>query len=112
MQAGARHSMSLRRRLSGMFVVVAAIVSFAIVPATAHAAPLDSVEEGAATAVAPAQKAADVVRAIDSAAGAGQTPAARPVPGADTSAPRPDGGAVQQTVVPIAGATEVAVPAA
>jgi len=112
MQAGARHSMSLRRRLSGTFLVVAALVCGAIVPATAQAAVLDPVQPAVETAISTAPKAADAVRAVESVAGAGQTPPARPVPPADTPAPRPDGGAVQQTVTPVAAATGAATPAA
>ncbi|HEX5831338.1 MAG TPA: hypothetical protein VFY16_10185, partial [Gemmatimonadaceae bacterium] len=63
---------------------------------------LDSVQPAAETAISTAPKAADVVRTVESAAGAGRTPTARPVPPADPPAPRPDGGAVQQTVTPVA----------
>lgn len=97
--------MPLRRRLSGTLTVLAALACCAIVPATAQAALLDSVQPAAETAISTAPKAADVVHAVDSAVGTGQTPPARPVPLADTPAPRPDGGAVQQTVAPVAAAT-------
>ena len=86
----------------------------AIAPATAHAALLEAVDTGAATAV-PAQRAADVVRAVGSAAnagtgavtrpatGSGDAPA-RPLANAETpSAPGP--GAVDQVVAPVSAAT-------
>ena len=53
--------MPLRRRLSGTLVVLAALACCAIVPATAQAALLDSVQPAADTAISTAPKAADVV---------------------------------------------------
>ena len=104
--------MPLRRRLTGTLVAFATAACWAIAPGTADAALLDPVEAGAGTAAAPVQKAADVTRAIESAAGLGHTPAARPVPAPATPGPSPEQTAVQQTVAPIADATAAAVPAA
>ena len=82
--------------------MVVALVCWAIVPGSAHAALLDStVQSTVEAAPQPVQKAAqDVVGA------------ARPAAGSEPAAPAPnaDGGAVQQTVAPIAGTTGAAVP--
>lgn len=82
--------------------MLVALGCWAIVPASAHAALLDStVQSTVEAAPQPVQKAAqDVVGA------------ARPAAGSEPAAPAPhaDGGAVQQTVAPIAGTTGTAVP--
>ena len=82
--------------------MLVALACWAIVPASAHAALLDStVQSTVEAAPQPVQKAAqDVVGA------------ARPAAGSEPAAPAPhaDGGAVQQTVAPIAGTTGAAVP--
>jgi hypothetical protein len=104
MQAGAKHPMSLRRRLSGTLAVLAVLACAAIVPASAQGALVDVAQPALDTAAPTAQNAADVVRAVESAAGAGKAPAA-PVPAADKRPPRPDGDTVQQTVAPIAPPT-------
>ena len=82
--------------------MLVALACWAVVPASAHAALLDStVQSTVEAAPQPVQKAAqDVVGAARPAAGSG--PAA--------PAPHTDGGAVQQTVAPIAGTTGAAVP--
>jgi hypothetical protein len=102
MQAGARHPMPLRRLLSRTLLVLVAIGCWAIAPASARAALLDStVQSTVEAAPQPVQKATqDVVGA------------ARPAAGSEPAAPAPhaDGGAVQQTVAPIAGTTGAAVP--
>ena len=82
--------------------MVVALACWATVPASAHAALLDStVQTTVEAAPQPVQKVAqDVVGA------------ARPAAGSEPAAPAPhaDGGAVQQTVAPIAGTTGTAVP--
>lgn len=82
--------------------MLVAIGCWAIAPASAQAAVLDSTVQSTVEAVAqPVQTAAqDVVGA------------ARPAAGSEPAAPAPhaDGGAVQQTVAPIAGTTGAAVP--
>jgi hypothetical protein len=94
--------MPLRRLLSRTLLVLVAIGCWAIAPASAHAALLDSTVQSTVEAVPqPVQKPAqDVVGA------------ARPAAGSEPAAPAPhaDGGAVQQTVAPIAGTTGAAVP--
>jgi trimeric autotransporter adhesin len=82
--------------------VLVAIGCWAIAPASAHAALLDSTVQSTVEAVPqPVQKAAQEV-----------VGAARPAAGSEPAAPAPhaDGGAVQQTVAPIAGTTGAAVP--
>jgi hypothetical protein len=94
--------MPLRRLLSRTLLVLVAIGCWAIAPASARAALLDStVQSTVEAAPQPVQKATqDVVGA------------ARPAAGSEPAAPAPhaDGGAVQQTVAPIAGTTGAAVP--
>jgi hypothetical protein len=94
--------MPLRRLLSGTLLVFASLVCWALVPASADAALLGSTLESAVEA-APQP----VHRATEDVAGA-----ARPATGPEPAAPPPDadGGAVQQTVAPIAGTTGTAAP--
>ena len=84
--------------------MLVAIGCWAIAPASAQAAVLDSTVQSTVEAVPqPVQQAAqDVVGA------------ARPAAGSEPAAPAPhaDGGAVQQTVAPIAGTTGAAVSSA
>ena len=82
--------------------MLVALGCWVILPASAHAALLDSTVQSAVEAAPqPVQQAAqDVVGA------------ARPAAGSEPAPPAPDadGGAVQQTVAPIAGTTGAAVP--
>ena len=94
--------MPLRRLLSRTLLAFVAIGCWAIAPASAHAALLDStVQSTVDAAPQPVQKATQDVAG-----------AARPAAGSEPAAPAPhaDGGAVQQTVAPIAGTTGAAVP--
>jgi hypothetical protein len=94
--------MPLRRHLSRRLLVLASLVCWAVVPASAEAALLDTTVESAVEAAPqPLQMAAENV-----------VGAARPAAGTEPAAPAPqaDGGAVQQTVAPIAGTTGTAVP--
>jgi hypothetical protein len=100
MEAGASHSMALRRHLSRTLLVLASLACWAVVPASADAALLDTVDSTVAPVAPPVQTTAqDVVDAVQPAVSAGTTPA-----------PEADGGAVQQAVAPIADATGATVP--
>jgi hypothetical protein len=93
--------MPLRRHLFRGLLVLASLVCWGIVPASADAALLDTTVESAVQAAPqPVQQAAENV-----------VGAARPAAGTEPAAPAPqaDGGAVQQTVAPIAGTTGTAV---
>jgi hypothetical protein len=94
--------MPLRRRPSRTLIALAVLACCAVAPAAAQAAALDSTVQSTVGATPqPVQQAAqDVVGA------------ARPAAGSDPAPPAPhaDGGAVQQTVAPIAGASQAAAP--